>query len=100
MDEVVYAAKGSFDDWAYSIGRYPDVITKSCLGHQFEPYPSGSASDLVFLLELGPHQSTAFGSEAALLNNNGVEYAPDGYVSRGIRMVRDSLKVVSPALHF
>lgn len=35
MDEVIYAAKGSLDDWAYSIGKYPEILTESCIGYQF-----------------------------------------------------------------
>lgn len=23
MDEVVYAAQGTFDDWAYAVGKFP-----------------------------------------------------------------------------
>ena len=28
MDEVIYPATGTFDDWAYAAGKYNDVITK------------------------------------------------------------------------
>ena len=61
MDEVIYAAKGSFDDWAYAVGRYPSVVTH-CQKQSFEPYPKGMASGLIFLLELGPQNSKLLGS--------------------------------------
>lgn len=35
MDEVIYAARGSFDDWAYAIGRYPEIVTK-CKNEHFK----------------------------------------------------------------
>ena len=43
MDEVIYAAKGSLDDWAYAVGRHPEVIT-SCVAAKIEPYPADMAS--------------------------------------------------------
>jgi predicted deacylase len=38
MDEVVYPASGTFDDWAYAVGKFPQIITK-CNGYSYEPYP-------------------------------------------------------------
>lgn len=34
MDEVIYAATGTFDDWAFAASRYPSIITK-CQNHKF-----------------------------------------------------------------
>jgi hypothetical protein len=34
MDEVVYAATGTFDDWAYAAGKFPTIIT-SCNGFKY-----------------------------------------------------------------
>jgi hypothetical protein len=53
MDEVVYPATGTFDDWAYAAGKFPSIIT-TCNRYHYAPYPNGMANGLVFLLELGP----------------------------------------------
>lgn len=58
------------------------------------------ASELVFLIEMGPQQSKLFGSEEALAQSVGEEREDDGYVTRGIRMVREALLVISPVLEF
>jgi hypothetical protein len=28
MNEVIYPARGTFDDWAYAAGKFPALITK------------------------------------------------------------------------
>lgn len=97
MNEVIYPASGSLDDWAYAVGRYPSIIT-ACDNYQYQPYPQGMASDIVFLLELGPQQTALLGSQEALGIQPGEEGDSDGYVSRAIRMIREGLKVTSPTL--
>jgi len=46
---------------------------------------------LVFLIELGPHQVDLLGSSEATELPEGEESATDGYVARGIRMLRAGL---------
>jgi hypothetical protein len=49
MDEVIYPANGTFDDWAYAASKYPDVITK-CLDYEYKQYPPGMTNGLVFII--------------------------------------------------
>lgn len=65
MSEVIYPASGTLDDWAYAVGKYPSIIN-TCNNFEYKPYPEGMGSDIVFLLELGPQQTTLFGSESAI----------------------------------
>ena len=55
------------------------------------------AKGLVFLIEMGPQSSTLFGYESAV-HSKGEKRIDDGYVSRGIRMVRAGLETVNPKL--
>ena len=55
------------------------------------------ANGLVFLIEMAPHNSRLLGSEAAV-NSEGEKRKDDGFVSRGIRMVKEALRTVSPTL--
>ena len=32
MNEAIYPATGTLDDWAYAVGKYPEIITK-CAGY-------------------------------------------------------------------
>lgn len=38
MNEVVYPASGTFDDWAYAAGKFPTIINP-CTNYKYEPYP-------------------------------------------------------------
>ena len=51
----------------------------------------------MFLIEMGPQSSTLFGSESAA-HSKGEKRRDDGYVSRGIRMVKAGLETVNPTL--
>ena len=53
---------------------------------------------LLFLIEMGPQNSVLLGSQDAVSLEIGQESKKDGYVSRGIRMVRAALETVSPSL--
>ena len=64
MNEVVYPATGTLDDWAYAAGRFPSIITK-CDKNNPAPYPKGMAQGLVFLIEMGPHNAAQYGSQVA-----------------------------------
>ena len=97
MDEVIYSARGTFDDWAYAVGKHPDIIT-TCRNYQVEPYPTGMSNALVFIIELGPQNTLWLGSDEAVLLGVGEKNKQDGYVSRGIRVVRAALDVVSPTV--
>jgi len=61
MSETIYSARGTLDDWAYAAGKYPEVIT-SCVNYQYRPYPKNMANGLVFLVEMGPHNTKLLGS--------------------------------------
>jgi hypothetical protein len=61
MTEAIYPARGTLDDWAYAVGKYPEIIT-SCRNHVYRPYPKGMANGLVFLIEMGPHNTRLLGS--------------------------------------
>lgn len=69
MNEVVYPATGTFDDWAYAAGKFPQFITQ-CRNIGFVPYPEKMANGLLFLIELGPFQNDLFGSEEAVSKKN------------------------------
>ena len=51
----------------------------------------------MFLIEMGPQSSTLFGFESAV-HSKGEKRRDDGYVSRGIRMVKAGLETVNPKL--
>ncbi len=61
MDEVIYPATGTFDDWAYAAGKYNEVITE-CQKFQYKEYSKDMANGLVFLIEMGPFQTDYYGS--------------------------------------
>ena len=49
MNEVVYPAQGSFDDWAYAVTKFPEIITK-CGSKLYNPYPLNMSNALFFLI--------------------------------------------------
>lgn len=95
MDEVVYPATGTFDDWAYAAGKFPSVIS-TCYGYQYAPYPNGMANGLVFLLELGPKNVKQLGGEVGIDLSPFSNRADNGFVARGIRMLKGLMKVLHP----
>lgn len=55
MDEVIYPARGTFDDWAYAASKFPSMVT-ACKNYQYPAYPSEMTNGLVFIIELGQQE--------------------------------------------
>lgn len=57
MNQIIYPAEGTFDDWAYA-GSWDTVNTiKECTRFKFPEYPHDMHRGLVFILESAPHNA-------------------------------------------
>mgnify|MGYP006898483904 CR=1 FL=1 len=55
MNEIIYPAEGTFDDWAYAASWDTFNSIKQCNKFKFPEYPLQMHQGLVFILESGPH---------------------------------------------
>lgn len=78
---------GSFENWVYAVGKNPKVITE-CNSFKYKPYAVDTGSQMVFSISIGPKDTKLLGSEIALSRPEDKDSDTDGFVSRGIRLIR------------
>lgn len=56
MNDIVYSAEGSFEDWAYAASWDKSNNAATCETYKFQKYPEDMHQGLIFLFESAPHR--------------------------------------------
>ena len=95
MNQVIYPAQGTLDDWAYA-GSWDSSVPKTCTHYSYEAYPKNMHNGLVFLLELGQHNApdSKMGNSEGLYKDAKSKELSNGYVSRTLRILINLMRVI------
>ena len=101
MNEVIYPAEGSFEDWAYAASWDTLNPTSQCPSFKFPPYELNTHQGLVYIFESGGHnvpEDRLESYEEIKMKKENDTLGFYDYISRGIKILSGFVDAANPRL--